>query len=111
MRVLVCGGRDYGDAAVVDNILDGLDVTELCHGGASGADMLACEWAELHGIPAKTFTADWHTFGRAAGPMRNAHMLTSFGPDVVVAFPGGKGTASMVSIAREAGVTVREIPG
>ena len=38
--------------------------------------------------------------------MRNARMLAEGKPDLVVAFPGGRGTADMVAQARKAGVRV-----
>lgn len=38
-----------------------------------------------------------------AGPIRNSFML-ALGPDLVLAFPGGRGTADMVRQASEAGV-------
>jgi hypothetical protein len=41
-----------------------------------------------------------------AGPIRNQRMLVEGKPDLVVAFPGGKGTAGMVTLARNAGVDV-----
>jgi UDP-N-acetylmuramoylalanine-D-glutamate ligase len=41
--------------------------------------------------------------------MRNKWMLTDGKPDLVIAFPGGRGTASMVNLARAAGVPVTEI--
>jgi len=44
---------------------------------------------------------------RRAGPERNAAML-GLGPDLVVAFPGGSGTAGMVRLAKAAGVEVIE---
>ena len=44
-----------------------------------------------------------------AGPRRNARMLAEGKPDLVVAFPGGRGTADMVSKARAAKVEVMEI--
>jgi hypothetical protein len=50
---------------------------------------------------------DWKRHGPAAGPMRNQRML-DWGPDLVVAFAGGKGTADMVRRARAAGVDVIE---
>jgi hypothetical protein len=50
--------------------------------------------------------ADWNTHGRAAGPIRNQRMLDEVKPELVVAFPGGRGTADMVRRAREAGVNV-----
>jgi hypothetical protein len=36
-------------------------------------------------------------------------MLTEGKPELVVAFPGGRGTAHMMRIAREAGVEVVEV--
>ncbi|MEM9912925.1 MAG: hypothetical protein AAF922_19365 [Pseudomonadota bacterium] len=44
--------------------------------------------------------------GRAAGPIRNKEMLDEGCPDLVVAFPGGRGTANMVKQAQAAGVEV-----
>ena len=44
--------------------------------------------------------------GRKAGPIRNQRMLDEGKPDLVVAFPGGKGTNGMIDLARNAGVRV-----
>lgn len=109
MRVLVTGGRDYADEAKVDYTLSSLVVTRLAQGGASGADRLAALWAHEHRIPCDTFPADWALHGRTAGPIRNQQMLDDFKPDLVVAFPGGRGTAHMVRIAKAAGVEVIEV--
>ena len=38
--------------------------------------------------------------GNAAGPIRNQRMLDHGKPDIVVAFPGGSGTADMVKLSR-----------
>jgi hypothetical protein len=35
-------------------------------------------------------------FGRSGGPKRNQQMLEEGKPDLVLAFPGGRGTADMV---------------
>jgi hypothetical protein len=51
--------------------------------------------------------ANWRKYGPAAGPIRNQQML-DWGPDLVVAFAGGTGTAGMVALARAAGVPVIE---
>lgn len=53
--------------------------------------------------------ADWEDLGRKAGPIRNQRMLDDGRPELVVAFPGGPGTAHMCRIAREAGVEVIEV--
>jgi hypothetical protein len=74
-----------------------------------GADQLAFEWALGNGHPAFPFPAPWKIYGRRAGPLRNSRMLGWGRPSMVVAFPGGDGTADMVAQAKKAGVFVREI--
>lgn len=106
MRVLVCGGRDYADHARVHEVLDklhreaGIDV--IIEGGARGADRWAYQWADSSGVDTATFEADWENQGSFAGPMRNKRMLEEGRPDLVIAFPGGRGTADMVRKARKA---------
>jgi UDP-N-acetylmuramoylalanine-D-glutamate ligase len=38
-------------------------------------------------------------------------MLNDHRPDMVVAFPGGRGTANMIALAKSAGVEVIEVGG
>lgn len=106
-RVLVTGGRNYADQRVVWRALDQLQenggVAEVIHGCALGADALADAWATYYGIPAVRCPADWAQHGHAAGPIRNRLMILQH-PDVVLAFPGGKGTADMVRQAKRAGI-------
>lgn len=111
MRVLVCGGRDFDDYNLVVRVLSSIQVTRepfdvLIHGGASGADAAADVYARRHLIPVLRFPADWGKHKKAAGPMRNTEMLRDGKPDLVVAFPGGRGTADMVNKAHGAGVEV-----
>jgi hypothetical protein len=58
-------------------------------------------------VPVEEYKADWDTYGKSAGPIRNQKMLDT-GIDYVIAFPGGRGTEHMKKIARKAGVTVIE---
>jgi hypothetical protein len=107
MKVLVCGGRDYADRTAVILALDSLrDVTLIVHGGAPGADSLAGEWAKISGVEVRVYPADWARHGNAAGPIRNGHMLEVECPDLVVAFPGGRGTDDCVRQARRKGTLV-----
>ena len=112
MNVLVCGGRNYADKTRVFSVLDALhkDYTLTCviHGNASGADSLADHWAAINGVQPVRCPAQWEYRGREAGPMRNRAMLT-LEPRMVVAFPGGAGTAHMVRIAKRAGIHVMEL--
>lgn len=109
MRVLVCGGRDFDQSKAVGRTLAGLDgVSLIISGGAPGADRLAESWANHNKVPLCVFPANWRFAGRAAGPLRNQAMIDHGKPDLVVAFPGGRGTADMVSRAKAAGVRIIE---
>ena len=120
MRVLVCGGRDYNDKTKVWKALhavaDQHGMIFLIQGGAKGADSHARDWVrdQMRTAPRRasggvTFHADWLRYGPKAGPIRNQKMIDEGKPDLVIAFPGGKGTADMVRRARAAGIEVREI--
>lgn len=122
LRVLVCGGRDYADRDAVFRALDGLtgEITDetplgtidlvVIHGACpTGADLWADEWAIINWSRFEEYPADWPKHGRAAGPIRNQRMIDEGRPDLVLAFPGGRGTADMVRRARAAGIEVREI--
>jgi hypothetical protein len=107
MRFLVTGGRDFANFHAMAHALQQMpsDAT-LVHGAAKGADALAAEyWSKIHERPTEAHPADWATHGKGAGPIRNQKMLDT-GVDLVLAFPGGSGTADMVRRARAAGVKV-----
>lgn len=107
-RVLVCGGRDFTDREWLYRVLDNLNLEKtievIIHGGAQGADTMAGRWAEILCIPTQVIRADWKRHGRAAGPIRNLEMLDRGRPDLVVAFPGGRGTNHMIRSALKANV-------
>ena len=109
MKVLVCGGRDFADMDFVFTTLDSAHKRTpfdlLIHGAAKGADSLAGAWALSRGIHTAAVPALWDAHGKAAGPKRNEAMLL-LKPDVVIAFPGGRGTAHMVAASRKAGVRI-----
>jgi hypothetical protein len=115
--LLVCGGRSYDDLgqvhALLDRLLEDAPGLRLIHGGGRGADSLADAWAALRGVPCDVYPADWSK-GRRAGPLRNEQMLerlrTETSP-LVVAFPGGAGTADMVRRATAAGIRVVQVLG
>lgn len=112
MRVLICGGLGYSSRDRVARQLDAVrvscphDTMIVIQGGASGADALAREWCLAQCIPFINFPANWKRDGRAGGPIRNQRMLDQGKPDLVIAFPGGFGTADMVERATKAGVRV-----
>jgi hypothetical protein len=114
MRVLVCDGRDFSNLELLyqelDQIHTNTPITCIIEGGARGADYLAARWSAKNDLPNHArFCADWALHGKAAGPIRNQQMLDEGKPDLVVAFPGGRGTADMVRRGKAAGVKVIEV--
>lgn len=112
--VLVTGGRDYTNIAFVWYTLDQIHkktpITLLVQGGATGADSLAEGWAIERVVPWKEYPvtkSDWKKLGKKAGPLRNRRMLEIEKPDLVVAFPGGRGTADCKKQAKELKIPVQ----
>lgn len=125
-RLLVCGGRTFGwemeeykfiikklnllsceytDFTKPEKYLPDIVIIE---GGAKGVDNVALDWALCNFCTYETYEADWTTHNKATGPIRNRRILEEGKPDLVVAFPGGKGTANMVKQAKQAGIKVIE---
>jgi hypothetical protein len=120
MKVLVCGGRKFGEHDSINEKPEWLVKEErrlfdyvmskikpidfIVHGNAKGADRLAKYWARKHSIEEtnEKYSAEWDKFGKAAGMIRNRDMLESEDPDLIVAFCGNVGTNGMVSISEKA---------
>lgn len=123
-RVLICGDRNWGDRSG-DRIILAHTIEKLykeykrdlmiIHGGARGADTMAGEIAGALGIPVCVFPAQWRTFGRGAGPIRNRWMLRFGRPHLVIschqALSASKGTKDMVQLAQSKGVKWEHISG
>lgn len=102
---LICGGREFADEAMFDDVMRQLVgmfglPSKVVHGKATGADTLADRWAKRMAIDVVACAADWDKHGKAAGPIRNEDMLMDHKPKRVIAFPGGRGTDDMVQRAR-----------
>ena len=110
-KILVCGGRDFNDLKQMFSVLDAIhtkhNITCLVSGRASGADSLACLWADRNNVATSIHYADWDKYGKSAGPIRNQLML-ELHPDIkqVIAFPGGSGTRDMTDRALAASFPV-----
>lgn len=110
-RVLVCGDRNWNDPAAIRRELERLDPahTTIVHGAARGADSIAGRIARELGFEVEAHPAEWQTYGKGAGPIRNRKMLST-GIDRAFAFhpdlEQSKGTADMVGLLRSAGIPV-----
>lgn len=104
-KVLVYGGRDYGDQEYVDIVLNTvhakINISRIIHGCCTGVDTLADNWARKMHILVGRFPItpkQWREHGKRAAYMRNVEMAKQE-PILCVQFPGGKGTKLMRSIA------------
>lgn len=122
MTIVTTGGRDFTDRPLVEWALQLLRPTVVAHGACStgtlmsvamdGSGMCGADGAVdaaagfLGGMNVVRFPADWKRYGKSAGPMRNAEMLRLQKPDLVLAFPGGTGTADCCRQAKALGIRV-----
>jgi predicted Rossmann-fold nucleotide-binding protein len=116
--IVAAGGRDlsWPQERIASALLQrsgGRAVHLLLHGGARGADAAIARAAHQLGWCSLVMPAEWGRHGRAAGPIRNRELLEqaiaravahtspgSIASVLVVAFPGGAGTASLVQQAQ-----------
>lgn len=112
MKVVITGGRDYDDRerlfAALDNIHAHTPITLIRNGGMTGADALSSRWAYERKVDTECVGALWGQYGGKAGPIRNTRML-GMGTDLLVAFPGGRGTANTVACASRSGIRIYEV--
>ena len=113
-RVVVAGCRYYTDypaakAFIEQAIFDLREQHELIFlsGNCTGADKLGERFAAENGFAVEYYPAEWETFGKSAGPIRNRKMAEA--ADYVICFWDGKsrGTASMISYAKKLGKPVK----
>lgn len=116
-RILVTGSRDWEDEMTVCLALwtSYCDLKEhgeviLVSGNCpTGADSIAERFWEANGMTVERHPADWHKFGKFAGPRRNKEMV-DLGADVCLAFPLGesRGTRGCMKLAKDAGIPIRD---
>lgn len=113
MRILVTGSRDWYDKTVIRNAISSVPVEEgeqviVVHGGARGADYLAQECAYALGYIAERYDAEWNTYGKRAGYIRNKEMVEA-GADICLAFikNESKGATMCAKLAEDAGIPVK----
>lgn len=131
MRVTITGDRNWGtrldgdkwedEVLMVKRALSTLDPETdfVVLGDARGADTIARIACEALGLPYRVHEADWDTYKRAAGPVRNGWMLDDLGKESLLDpeprevwyfhrdLENSKGTKNCVEQARARGLTIR----
>ena len=77
-----------------------LEITEMIHGGAKGADQFAGRWAKVRMIPVQIHFPDYEMYGVKAPLIRNDVMVELC--DVCVAIFKGSKTGGTLYTAKEA---------
>jgi hypothetical protein len=94
-RVMNRALSKYGRALIVVDGMCGVDAEELRFDLRKGLDGLVFDWCVDTETPVIPMPAHWNKAGPGAGPARNARMCDL--ADMVLAFPGGTGTANCAS--------------
>ena len=108
MKIIVTGGRDYSDATKVYSTLDHFNPDIIIHGDCSGADTLASKWAKKNNKQEIPYPYPGE-HGRAGGPIRNRQMCEEHSDALLLAFPGGSGTASCKREAKNLDLRIYEV--
>ena len=115
-KLIVAGGRDFDDYETLSSEI--LNIANRAYkdygvsivsGMARGADALAVRFAEAFGVKLYEFHADWNTFGKSAGYIRNKEMAEF--SDALIAFWDGesKGTTHMIKTMSDLGKFVHVV--
>lgn len=111
MKVIIAGGRDFRDKSLLyercDYFFKKEFPVEIVSGCAAGADLLGLDYAIERGYYFTKFPANWKSFGKRAGVIRNKQMAEY--ADCLIAFWDGqsKGTKNMIDMATEKGLKIR----
>lgn len=114
LRIIVAGSRTFNDYDLLESTLsdylkENNNVT-IISGAAKGADQLGERFARKYRYNLKCFPAQWDTYGKSAGPIRNRKMAeyASEGHGILFAFWDGnsRGTKSMIELAKKYGLEV-----
>ncbi len=111
-RVIIAGSRDFNNYELLKSTMDRLLINiksqiYVVSGAARGADLLGERYAKERGYIVHRFPADWNTYGKAAGFVRNEEMAQN--ADALVAFWDGlsHGTQHMIKIAERYKLKIR----
>ena len=103
MKTIVAGSRSFKDYGKFKLIMDHHKnfITTIISGHASGVDQMGERYARENNIHLEIFPADWESYGKKAGYLRNIQMAEH--ADFLIAFWDGesKGTKHMIDIANK----------
>lgn len=102
MRVIIAGSRNIEDFNLVLKAVkeSKFDITEVVCGKASGVDTLGERWGKENSKTVKYFPADWKTYGKKAGYLRNVDMAKYAEAAIIVWDGKSPGSKMMADICK-----------
>lgn len=97
MKTIIAGSRIITDQSIVNKaIVDSkFNIIEVVLGGARGVDDCGLQYARENNLKFKIFVADWASYGKAAGPIRNRQMA-EYAEQLILVWDGiSKGSKNM----------------
>lgn len=113
IRLIIAGSRSFSDYEFAKKMLDSMFYDRMpemvISGCARGADEIGQRWAKQKRVQVQRYAAQWRTYGKSAGMIRNEEMAKA--STHLVAFWDGEspGTKNMIERARKHGVNVTVI--
>jgi hypothetical protein len=113
MKLIIAGTRNLNQDEIhaflnsKDSPIQKEWVSQVISGNSGGVDRAGEAWAKEHNISLLLYPAKWSTYGKAAGPLRNALMAKE--GDALLAIWDGKssGTKNMIEAMKKQGKEVR----
>lgn len=107
MNIAVIGSREFNDYHLLETTVDAFLKERACEeitivsGGARGADSLAEQYARNRRLPLIIKRADWSSYGKKAGYLRNVEMANI--ADVCIGFivNFSPGASMMINLCKE----------
>lgn len=113
MVVIIAGGRDFNDYKKLcrscDRVLLNQTDIEIVSGCANGADSLGERYAKERGYRISKFHADWDTYGKSAGYIRNEQMARYSQGLIAFWNKKSRGTKHMIDLAKKYDLKVRVV--
>ncbi len=102
MKTAIIGSRQITNYDLLKHATKGLTITAIISGGANGVDKMAERYAHENGLPLTVLPADWASYGKQAGMIRNLEIVKQ--ADQLIALWDGqsKGTAATIKMAKKA---------
>jgi hypothetical protein len=114
VKVIIAGSRTLKhhdeNAKQIDALIKLLPapVSEVVSGTARGVDTSGALWAQAHGVPVRTFPADWKRYGKKAGAIRNRAMAEYADVLLLIWTGGSPGSQNMFKAAMGEGLLILE---